>query len=108
MERFLEIILSVEREVASLEKEAKSRLLDLERSYRDGLTSLEEKSLRQVKSELQTKRKAILASAAAEIKEIQERAKHEMELLEKARGRIRKEALQLLAGTLLPPGGGSS
>lgn len=107
MERFLEIILSVEREVASLEKEAKSRLLDIERSYREGLTSLEEKSLCQVKDELQTKRESILASAQIEIEAVQERAVHEMELLEKSRGRIRKEALQLLADTLLPPGGGS-
>ena len=107
MERFLEIILSVEREVASLEKEAKSRLLDLERSYRDGLTSLEEKSLCEVKSELETKREAILASAAAEIKEVREGARYEINLLKKAHKRIRKEALQLLADTLLPPGGGN-
>ena len=107
MERFLEIILSVEREVASLEKEAKNRLLDIERSYRDGLTSLREKSLSEVRNELQTKREAILASASKEIETIRKKAEYEMELLEKARGRVREEALRMLSDTLLPSGGDS-
>ncbi len=106
MERFLEIILSVEREAAALEKEANSRLLEIERSYRDGLLDLTESSLAEVRQELQDERDEILGSSRQESEKIAARAKVECELLEKAQKRIQNEALRLLADTLLPPDGG--
>ena len=106
MENFLEIILSVEREAASLEKEAKERLLEIERSYREELTRLEEDALKETKEVLQSKRDSELTQAKREIQSIEERLSKEEELLEQAGKRVRQDAAKMVAAVILPSNGG--
>jgi len=102
MERFLEIILEVEKEAVELEESAAQSLSEIEQEYCLALAKLEAASLKQVYDELDTQKETM----QTELKNLQEQIKkineEKCSLLQKSGVRISKTAAKLVIENLLP------
>ncbi len=103
MEHFLEIILHVEREAASLEKEAKDSILEIERKYRNSLATLEESCLVETKKKLTDKRGILLKDGQTEAETVEATVAKSVELMTQAARRVSSSAIALVSKTVLLP-----
>lgn len=102
MERFLEVILDVERQAARLQVDARARATELERRFRDGLARLEVEALTSVRDDLDRARTEGSAALRDEAAAIEGAAEREVAALQAAAGRVEAAALRLVASVILP------
>lgn len=104
MERFLEIILQVEKEAGGIEEKASRSLSETEREYCLALAQLEAKSLKELYQNLAKKKKEQTVEITRLGEQISEEALKESKILESAGEKIKTISADLVVSTLLPDG----
>ena len=102
MERFLEIILQVEKEAGGIEDKASTSLSDIEREYCLALARLEATSLKDLYQNLAKQKKEQTVEIARLGKDISAKADKECKILEKGGEKIVDASIDLVTNTLLP------
>lgn len=102
MERFLEVILDVERQAASLKVDARARAAELEHRFREGLARIEVEALTAVRDELDQARVQGSAAIRDEAAAIEDAAERDVAALEAAALRVEAAALDLVSSVILP------